>query len=73
LRPQCGIARCGDKLSTDLTKHMWKVSGLTQPGSFFRAGMSVAGERLSLPSASIEQIFRDLKPAHTLVFFEYAA
>nr|EIL1983693.1 phage tail protein [Providencia rettgeri] len=38
----------------------------------FRAGGSIAGERLSFWADSvIETVFNDLKPAHTFCYFTY--
>ncbi len=38
----------------------------------FRSGESAAGERLlSFGDPVIEQVFEDLKPAHTFVYFAY--
>ncbi len=72
VRPRCGVARCGKaRLSVADAKWAWLVSGLVDTDEFARAGELCSGERLGGSSANIETIFNELKPAHTLVYFEY--
>lgn len=54
--------------------YMWRVTVLN--GDYritrFRAGISLAGERLTdFGDPIIEEFFRDLKPAHTYCYFAY--
>lgn len=70
---RCGRAVCGDLLSAPSAKWTWWVRGLLDTDEFSRCGEFCAGERLGGTSASIETIFNLLKPAHTLVYFEYTA
>ncbi|MCX5785658.1 MAG: DUF2313 domain-containing protein [Elusimicrobia bacterium] len=55
------------------TQWEWIVSGLVSSDDFARAGEICAGERLGGSSMDIETIFNTLKPAHTLVSFEYVS
>jgi len=67
----CGEMVCGDEFTVDGINWMWTVSGLTTSGDYSRCGDMVCGEELGSPSISIETIFNELKPAHTLVNFVY--
>lgn len=71
VRPRAGRAVCGDLLSVSAAKWTWWVKGLVDTDEFARCGEFSAGERLGGSSANIETIFNALKPAHTLVYFEY--
>jgi len=68
-----GWGRAGDKLYGTSICYQWGVRILNQPIYRFRAGVSVAGERLTWwhQQTVLEDIFRDLKPAHTFVYFIY--
>ena len=53
----------------------WRVTVHNSIGIYyFRAGQSRAGERLLwwIAQTGIEGLFEDLKPAHTMVIFQYA-
>ncbi len=71
--PRAGHARCGDILCIADAVWRWVVRGLVDTDEFARAGEFCAGEPLGGSSANIETIFNKLKPAHTIVYFEYAA
>lgn len=71
---RAGVNRCGDVLEIEDVIYSWRVRVFsnTQQISFFRAGLSVSGDKLSAYSDNlIESIFNDLKPAHSFVSFEY--
>ncbi len=72
MEPRCGNARCGAVLCSDADKWAWVVRGLVPSDDYARAGEICSGERLGGSSVNIETIFTALKPAHTLVYFEYA-
>lgn len=72
---RCGRNRCGDRLWIPEIVWVWIVN--IQDGQVpvyrFRCGSSATGERLmSFGQNMLESIFRDLKPAHTQVVFNYA-
>jgi len=69
----CGELVCGGELTVDNINWMWTVSGLNSTGDYARCGELVCGGELGSPSVSIEDIFNNLKPAHTLVNFVYNA
>ncbi len=53
---------------------MWRVSVLNGDDNivYFRAGQSLAGERLvEFGDPIIEAFFKELKPAHTYCYFAY--
>lgn len=63
-----------DQLWDDDTIWAWRVlvSGSAVKAYRFNAGQSAAGERLTVFSDQvIEEVMRDLKPAHTYVYFAY--
>jgi len=68
-----GWGRAGDRLYGQAICSQWGVRILNQPIYKFRAGQSVAGERLTwwAPQTMIEDIIKELKPAHTFVYFIY--
>lgn len=68
-----GCNRCGDAIYSDTIWWQWKVSVSGSPAYYFRAGQSVAGERLSwYPTATdLEHILNDLKPADVYLWFVY--
>lgn len=71
---RAGVSRAGDRLWIPDITWVWRVN--IQEGQVpvyhFRAGSSVAGERLtSFGHNMIEGLFRELKPAHTEVVFNY--
>lgn len=68
-----GWAAAGDELfSTDVI-YQWGVKIFNQPVYNFRAGASAAGERLTWWNSQslLEDLFIELKPAHTYVYFSY--
>lgn len=69
-----GWGRCGDATYVEDARWIWVVTVTNQSLYYFRAGMSVAGERLLWwPAQTIlENIFNDLKPAHTYIVFAYS-
>lgn len=68
-----GCNRCGDAIYSDTIWWQWKVSVSGVPAYYFRAGQSVAGERLSWFSAAtdLETVLNDLKPADVYLWFVY--
>jgi len=65
-----GWSYAGDELGDDDADWCWRLWLLDQPGAYFRAGESGAGEYLSDDYLSVlAQIFEDLKPADTFVEF----
>lgn len=71
---RCGRNRCGDRVWIPEIVWVWIVN--IQDGQVpvyrFRCGNSATGERLmSFGQNMLESIFRDLKPAHTQVVFNY--
>lgn len=68
-----GIMRAGDAIISDAVRWQWGVVMPERPIYEFRAGSSCAGERLSWWDTEpiLEGIFRELKPAHTFVYFIY--
>lgn len=72
---RAGRNRAGDRLWIPEIIWVWQVIIHGQAGTQvwrFRAGRSVAGERLtSFSDPVIESFFEDLKPAHTFVYFAY--
>lgn len=62
--------------SKDSLIFMWRVTVLNSGSDiiYFRAGSSLAGDRLvEFGDPIIEEFFRDLKPAHTYCYFAYSA
>lgn len=71
---RAGMSRAGERLWDGDTIWVWMVNiSNSQTVAFrFRAGISTAGERLtSFGDPVIEEIFKDLKPAHTFCYFAY--
>lgn len=71
---RAGASRAGERLWDGDTIWVWKVNvNNSQTVAFrFRAGISTAGERLiSFGDPVIEEVFNELKPAHTFCYFAY--
>lgn len=72
---RAGRNRAGERLWIPEIIWVWRVIVHGRAGAQiwrFRAGQSVAGERLtSFADPVIEAVFNDLKPAHTFVYFAY--
>lgn len=71
---RAGRSRAGDPLYVPDIIFVWRVNiQNSKTLSYrFRAGKSLAGERLcAFGDPDIENIFNDLKPAHTLCIFTY--
>ena len=70
-----GNGRAGDALWTPDILWVWRVRIFGQQGARtyqFRAGASTSGECLTaFGDPVIESVIRDLKPAHTFVYFAY--
>lgn len=68
-----GWGRAGDRIYEDEVRWIWRVNVLGQSVYRFRAGESVAGERLTwwMPATELEFLLEDLGPAHTYVIFNY--
>lgn len=72
--PLCGQAECGDELSTEGPGwvHAWTVHAPRFTPVFFRTGRSSCGDPLvSWSPALLECTLGRLKPAHTVVRFQY--
>lgn len=71
---RAGTNRAGDRLYIEDIIWVWVVN-VKNSGTLvycFRAGNSAAGERLtSFGDPVIEEVFQDLKPAHTFCYFAY--
>lgn len=71
---RAGTNRAGDRLYVEDIIWMWVVN-VKNAGTLvyrFRTGNSAAGERLtSFGDPVIEEVFKDLKPAHTFCYFAY--
>lgn len=71
---RAGVNRAGDRLWVADIIWVWRVNVQNSGTQVyrFRAGSSAAGEHLtSFGDPVIEEIFRDLKPAHTFCYFAY--
>ncbi|WP_053014268.1 MULTISPECIES: putative phage tail protein [Xenorhabdus] len=71
---RAGVNRAGERLMYPDSLWVWVVNihGNRVQNYRFRAGNSLAGERLSaFADTVIESIFNDLKPAHTYCYFTY--
>ncbi|EBA8451644.1 TPA: YmfQ family protein [Escherichia coli] len=71
---RAGVNRAGDRLWVEDIIWVWRVN-IQNAGAQsyrFRSGSSAAGEYLtSFGDPVIEEVFRDLKPAHTFCYFAY--
>ena len=69
----CGWTRCGDYLAGEEFKWIWRINAPEKAIYQARAGISAAGERLLwwVPDIELENLFNRLKPAHTIVLFNY--
>lgn len=66
--------RVDDTLYDEDIVYQWRVdvSGAPEVVYYFRVGQSAIDERLmSFSDPILEAVFRDLKPAHTFVYFSY--
>jgi len=71
---RAGVNRAGDSLWVEDIIWVWRVNVQNSGTQVyrFRAGSSAAGERLTaFGDPVIEDVFRDLKPAHTFCYFAY--
>ena len=67
-------SRIGDTIYIEDIIFVWQVvvEGAPNLAYYFRVGQSAVGERLlSFSDPVLEQVFTDLKPAHTFVYFAY--
>lgn len=70
----CGWNRASDPLNPEEVIWLWQVNAPETTEYFFRAGESVSGEHLGWWKAGIlEDIFDELKPAHTKLRFTYGS
>jgi uncharacterized protein YmfQ (DUF2313 family) len=69
-----GYGRSADYLYVPECRWIWRVNVAGSAVSWFRTAMSAAGERLTwwISNATLEELFNDLKPAHTYVLFNYS-
>ncbi|HCG2926685.1 TPA: DUF2313 domain-containing protein [Escherichia coli] len=71
---RAGVSRAGERLWAQDSLWIWivNVKNSQTESFYFRAGISTAGDRVSsFGTPIIEEIFRDLKPAHTQCYFAY--
>ncbi|WP_084539895.1 YmfQ family protein [Azorhizobium doebereinerae] len=69
---QVGVLRAGDELVNSPEQYVWRVILSLGAWDVFRAGESVAGDRLyDFELSDIECDIRRAKPAHTEVVFSY--
>ncbi|MGL9774806.1 MAG: hypothetical protein ACR5LG_14925 [Sodalis sp. (in: enterobacteria)] len=71
---RAGIVRAGERIWVPEIIWLWivNIDDAQVPVYRFRAGSSVAGEKLlTFGQNLIEGLFKDLKPAHTQVVFNY--
>lgn len=68
-----GWGAAGDELFDDTIIYQWGLEIYNQPIYEFRAGESAVGEMLTWWDSQVylEELFRELKPAHTFVYFSY--
>lgn len=68
-----GWAAAGGELFSADVIYQWGVKIFNQPVYKFRVGESTAGERLAWWNSQslLEDLFTELKPAHTYVYFSY--
>ncbi len=68
-----GWGAAGDELFDDTIIYLWGLGIYNQPIYEFRASESAAGEMLTWWDSQtyLEGLFRELKPAHTFVYFSY--
>ncbi len=69
-----GVGQAGQEVMDPLVIYEWGVAMPSRPVYSFTAGQSAAGDPLSWWDGDerLEQIFRDLKPAHTFCYFNYS-
>ena len=68
-----GISRTGDALNGVDWQHAWQVNGVENEIQYFRVGVSATGDALrSWGQTRLECLLNRLKPAHTILLFEYA-
>ena len=67
-----GISRMGDRLYPEEIQFVWKVTMTEQGLYYFTVGVSRMGDPLIYTDKNaLEVVILRLKPAHTLVVFEY--
>lgn len=69
-----GWARAADRLYAYDVIWIWKVHAMSRPMYYFEAGTAEAGDYLLTwdSEAKLENLFNELKPAHTYVLFDYS-
>ncbi len=69
-----GSGKAGDTLYVKESIFIWRVRVAGKAFYYFRAGQSAAGERLLWWPAQtvLENLFNELKPAHTYIIFDYS-
>ncbi len=69
----CGISRCGQNLNPNGAQITWRINIPGARLTYFRTGVSGAGERLLTINAATDLIclFKRLKPADTNLLFFY--
>lgn len=71
---RAGVLRAGDPVYGEAWAHTWRVHAPAETVTYFRAGLSAAGEPLaSWGNALLECAFRRLRPAHTVLQFAYGS
>ena len=68
-----GWGAAGDELLAASVEYQWGLEIYNLPIYEFRAGESTAGEMLGWwdSQVTLEELFGELKPAHTFVYFSY--
>ncbi len=69
-----GWGRAADRLYAYEVIWIWKVHATSRPQYYFEAGVAEAGDYLLTwdSETKLENLFNELKPAHTYVLFDYS-
>ena len=69
-----GLSRCGEVLSPEDMRFIWRVNVPGERSYYFRCGESACSEPLLkiISATQLECIFRKLQPSHSDLFFNYS-
>jgi uncharacterized protein YmfQ (DUF2313 family) len=69
-----GWGRAADRLYAYEVIWIWKVHATSRPLEYFEAGVAEAGDYILTwdSETKLEDLFNELKPAHTYVLFDYS-
>lgn len=69
-----GLGEAGEPVYVEGVRFVWRVNVSGQSLYYFRAGESGAGEGLLWwdVQEALENLFNELKPAHTFIIFDYS-